>query len=47
MAYVSSNESSSMINENYMEWQTDVNTHMREILTGWLIEVATGLNLKL
>lgn len=30
-----------------MEWQTDINVYMRDILVGWLIEVSTGLNLKM
>jgi hypothetical protein len=29
-----------------MEWQTDINTHMREILVGWLIEVSSSMGLK-
>ena len=30
-----------------MEWQTDINSFMREILIGWLVEVSTGLGLKM
>lgn len=29
-----------------MKWQTDIDSKMREILIGWMIEVATGHNLK-
>jgi hypothetical protein len=47
ITYVKTCEADSVIPEHYIEWQTDINTHMREILVGWLIEVSSGLGLKL